>query len=267
LKFFKLSGGLGNQLFIYSAALAHSTENETVILEGFETPRALRTDRPAIAELELAPGFILTQSRGSFQATRLLDFLNSQRRMNGAPTELGYVGTNSRFFHNNYFQTYKYFSSNLRAKFWIRHALGLPQAIESPQAGTALHVRLGDYVNLRQEFGLLSWKYYAAALNKIGHTEGAEVHVFSDDPEGAKTILSEEIKATFVFREPAKSPVSDLKELATFRNLVISNSSFSYWAGLVGDSNVFAPKKWFRSLRDPSDLHPPSWTLIESSWR
>ena len=255
-------------MFIYAAALAHSTENETVLLEGFETPRDPRTGRPAIAELELAPGFVLTHSKGNFQATRLLDLLSSARKMNCAPTELGFVGISPKFFHNNYFQTYKYFSSNPRAQFWIRYALGLPQNSEPPKAGTALHVRLGDYVGLHKEFGLLSGAYYADALDEIGGPEGTEVHVFSDDPPGAQILLSEALGRTkLVFREPSLSPVFDMREMATFRNLVISNSSYSYWAGLAGDGNVFAPKKWFRSLRDPSDLHPPTWSLIESSWR
>lgn len=132
----------------------------------------------------------------------------------------------------------------------------------------AVHVRLGDYEGLSETFGLLSTDYYSAALDSIGVSSGSRVVVFSNDPIGAKSLLEEPLKGLEVtFKEPADSPVDDLSLMATYRDLIIANSSFSYWAGMLGRNNVYAPDKWFRSLDDPSELHPPYWKLIESAWR
>jgi hypothetical protein len=51
-------------------------------------------------------------------------------------------------------------------------------------------------------------------------------------------------------------------------DLVIANSSFSWWAGMLGNplKNVYCPAKWFRNLEDPKDLYPPNWNIVDSAW-
>jgi len=49
---------------------------------------------------------------------------------------------------------------------------------------------------------------------------------------------------------------------------IIANSTYSWWGATLNRSNseVIAPMKWFRSMKDPELLYPPRWKLIESKW-
>jgi hypothetical protein len=51
--------------------------------------------------------------------------------------------------------------------------------------------------------------------------------------------------------------------------LVIGNSTFSWWAAYLNENqtNIVAPRKWFKGREDPSELMPPHWKLTESIWK
>jgi len=59
--------------------------------------------------------------------------------------------------------------------------------------------------------------------------------------------------------------ISTLNFLAS--GIVISKSTFSYWAVMLGQLlKVICPTKWFRFGEDPEDLSPPSWYRTEGLW-
>jgi hypothetical protein len=93
------------------------------------------------------------------------------------------------------------------------------------------------------------------------------VFIFSDDAqpmlngfEKYKTILTTDLMVGH--------PVESLALMSKFKNIVISNSTFSWWAASLGrvDKNIVCPKPWYRSMKSPEDLIPNDWIKIESSW-
>jgi hypothetical protein len=63
-------------------------------------------------------------------------------------------------------------------------------------------------------------------------------------------------------------PLESLLLLGECQKICISNSTFGYWAAMLGNAeNVVAPAKWFRNLEDPRDLLHPNWISIPSSWQ
>jgi hypothetical protein len=98
-----------------------------------------------------------------------------------------------------------------------------------------------------------------------------EVWVFSDEPETAiREILEANPSLTnirSIIPPPNVADVESIVAMATGAAIVISNSTFSWWAAMSsGSSLVFAPKKWFRGKPDPAYLYPDTWLLHEATW-
>jgi hypothetical protein len=65
----------------------------------------------------------------------------------------------------------------------------------------------------------------------------------------------------------AESPISDLLAMSSAKGLVMSNSTFSWWAAWLGGQkqalNVIAPCPWFAQESAAEDqLYGPNWERI-----
>lgn len=176
-----------------------------------------------------------------------------------------------------YFQSYKYID-------YVIEKVGTPViAIEKPTAWLAhqlnrareekpimVHVRRGDYRSLAATYGNLDSKYYLEGVDAICAVLGQRpVWVFSDDPDQVQLELGGELPKSAVFiSQPRDSSAAEAMMLmAQSSALVISNSTFSWWAAKLGDrKRVIAPNPWFVAQNEPTDLIPPSWERIDSVW-
>ena len=67
-----------------------------------------------------------------------------------------------------------------------------------------------------------------------------------------------------------KKDISDLYLMSKFKNIIIANSTFSWWAAYLGLQNkkVLAPIEWFgkkrtnNNLVETKDLMPDNWLRI-----
>jgi hypothetical protein len=172
-----------------------------------------------------------------------------------------------------YFQSWKYFDSLTDLSFLeARKPMSdafctLELEISNSECG-AIHIRRGDYLKQRPTFGLLDYKYYEESIEQLSLSKGSTIYVFSDSVEIAESILSPwSGRYLFKFVKNLESFESMLL-MSRFPKIVIANSSFSYWAALLGGKkeNVIAPSKWFKSWDDPMELIPPYWTKSLSHW-
>jgi hypothetical protein len=137
----------------------------------------------------------------------------------------------------------------------------------------SVHIRRGDYMNSLDSFGVLSSKYYNSAIEftlENSSTSFSRVLVFSDDIAVAKQLFSElNISLPVQFAEsPENYPEETLMLMSQSDAIIISNSTFSWWAAQLGNKSKFVvcPSKWFRGMLDPEDLIPPEWHQRESQW-
>ena len=105
----------------------------------------------------------------------------------------------------------------------------------------AIHVRRGDYLVNQDRFPVLPPAYYDAAIRKLGknHT----FYIFSDDTDWCRNHWHDR---DYLVIE-GNSPSEDLYLMSLCRNIVIANSSFSWWAAWLnnsGDKRVIAPRDW-----------------------
>lgn len=290
----ELAGGLGNQLFMFYAGLYFSQAlNKEVIYD--------ISDFSRIAKIH--PGHNLqtlgflddyeVRSKASARINFLSESAYAQRALSRLLTplkkghnnaefraqELGYVASdlippNTRKIRG-YFQTWRYFSEVrqkpvLTAKSVSNQTNWFQD--KSKQAKDerpiALHIRKGDYLLPKnRKIGLLAHSYYKSFFEKVN--EGNPVWIFTDSPQ----IVSQDFRnlgqKIEIIQPPTNSdPVESLLLLSMASEIVISNSTFSWWAAQISgsDTKVYAPSKWFELGIDPTDLYPKHWTVIESQW-
>jgi hypothetical protein len=142
-------------------------------------------------------------------------------------------------------------------------------AAPSEREPIAVHVRRGDMVG---HGSVLSPTFYLRALRALraAHDleEATEVAVYSDDPAWCREMLSIP-RARYV---PAGNAAEDLMALAGHRFLVLSGSTFSWWASRLrprAQHEVVAPRpfsmvpgqrleqaEWLPVRRDPACGRP-----------
>ena len=115
--------------------------------------------------------------------------------------------------------------------------------------------------------------YLRVALDRAQRVGGPveRVHVVSDDIAWCRTVLgwlSDDCDLTFATETP--TPADDFATLAGARRLVLTSSTFGYWAahlsnGLHGDNHQDVVVPWFhdRTMWSGASYHlNPAWTVV-----
>jgi hypothetical protein len=176
---------------------------------------------------------------------------------------------------DGYLQSWKYFES---AKAVLRKEIRSvtspsPWFIETRETLTSLgqwvgiHVRRGDYVAI-DRMGLTTNTYFERAINLLSRASPAPISafvVFSDDVPAAMRLpaLRELRDCIYIESPPVSRPIETLNLMGESAHLIMSNSSFSWWAAWLGERDgrlVVYPHPWidykFINIRD---LPLPSW--------
>jgi len=236
-----LDGRLGNQMFQYAFALATAQklgvsfcmleENYTNLLpEYFQVP----SKKPGTT-------FTLRQMLGFYPAiTEQQDEMLTQ--------------FSKRAIYKGYWQNEQYFADcqqQIRRLLILRpgcqqeyqsHAVARLDMVNS----IVIHVRVGDFVQWgKPELGGLDLSlpasYYANALQAL-HWKGEPVIIVTDDPKAAQERLYFIPGMTLVHEHM----IIDFQVLLHARRLIISNSTFAWWAAWLNphQPKVMAPQYW-----------------------
>jgi hypothetical protein len=295
---------LGNQLFQYAAA-------KQLELDGAKVVFSDRTKREAGAPMgglkrleeltgttlplastwqELATGYL---PRTVFTST-FVDFvlsspivLPSIRRIQPTrdydPKPL-IMPKRSLYRLQGYFQHRTWFDRSLASVLASLELATRDWRTQLPSFDFSVHLRRGDYVSHGWE---LSLDYYVRALESLPPHINSVV-VTSDDQLAALT-FSHYLKSkgydSFVAREVDSSSQSSVPRhvdpvlydfclMTNANNVIMSNSSFCWWATALGDSlhqgsnerAVAYPRGWVRHLDDDRDgLVQPTWKQISQT--
>jgi hypothetical protein len=133
----------------------------------------------------------------------------------------------------------------------------------------ALHIRRGDYTNpANRANGILSIEYFQKVCNLL--PTDLEILIFTDSPSEIRAELRVIDRRLRVLDPPMNSDaVESLLLMAQASHIVISNSTYSWWAATFAPENavIFAPTKWFELRDDPVDLLPNHWIKVRSEWK
>ncbi len=116
------------------------------------------------------------------------------------------------------------------------------------------------------EYGIMSSDYYNKAVKYIEKTQNnLQFFVFSDDINLARRNIKLEYPTSFIVTNDGKD-YENLQLMSLCKHQIISNSTFSWWAGWLNnnpDKIIIGPKKWFVDAHyDTSDLVPKDWIKI-----
>lgn len=138
-----------------------------------------------------------------------------------------------------------------------------------------MNIRRGDYysdLKFRGKYAFDIVEFVRVALAAAEKQAPIDsIHIVSDDIEWCRARLGWlSDRAELSFPDPNATPMDNFVELCAARRLVLTNSTFSYWGGIVSNvlhrdnhPEVIAP--WFHA-RHLNHLGPylldPKWTII-----
>jgi len=296
----QMNGGLGNQLFQYHAGFLYSEIHKCDLYLDFSRSlndkairrrRNLGMDLRGIQEFSLPRGKTLRKNfvtrlvfsnkfLNLFGSTSLASFIDFSKN--------GEVGENLKIHDleqnppsraltrlKGNFQSYEVLSSaidrgSISELELINQSINLKSVVDFLAQGEslALHIRLTDYIT-QATSSLINTNYYASAFeNATSNREFKHIWIFSDDIKLAKRILPSEIigKVTKFVSEKELSDAESLFLMSKFDSLIISNSTFSYFAAFYGrlGITVYAPSVWFINEKHEITLqYPPKWNIVE----
>lgn len=128
----------------------------------------------------------------------------------------------------------------------------------------AIHVRRGDYLNSPEHWGILSLEFYQQIISNKELT-----NCFTDM---AKEEVTEDFNSNHikVYTREQLTDIETFYFLSQAKELVIANSSFSWWAGFLATSHgakVYAPFPWFKNYDSwNEEIYPSSFFKIDSKF-
>ena len=132
-----------------------------------------------------------------------------------------------------------------------------------------IHIRRGDYLSFPGIYKQLSEDYFYNAIHLIKERKNIygkpKCLIIGNDINWAKEIFSHSIKGTFQY----KNIIEDFTNLVFSENLIISNSSFSMSAAMIGmcinkNKLIVCPKNYYENDKKICNLYHNNWLLIDN---
>jgi hypothetical protein len=129
-----------------------------------------------------------------------------------------------------------------------------------PEKYQVIHVRRGDFLELKDTYGVLHPEYYLANLDSNLIT-----FICTDDKGMAQDIQSR-VEVEKVFGPDDMSPAEAMKLMANASLLLMANSTLSWWSGFYCSrkgGKVIIPKPFYK-IEANGSLHHPDFIAAPS---
>jgi hypothetical protein len=259
----EMIGGLGNQLYIYSAG--------KVMQKTLEVPIYITID----------PGTTFTHTKIDYRPILFKDYQaieRSDERMSdkidgrlqnkfwdpwspiSLPSTDKYVYLSQQWYQD--FPSIQSVIPEVR-KSVVSVLEGLYPEVDIEPSSAFIHVRRGDYTNDENKIHLLDMTYYNKAIESLNaNTEISRYYMFSDDIAWCKQQEWNTKRPIEYVNEP-----NEMKSLYMMSKCkggaAISNSTFSTWGAILGPyesgGTIVYPSKW---LYGASTNFPTEWVRI-----
>ena len=257
-----VKGGLGNQLFCLLQAyrLKCSFNDSEVALN--LTPYLLnksRLDRSFLLNKiypEISDEFHLVKNKSSifnFFLAKVFEKFFAKSCKNRFPGDKVFKLRFwfKSFLYSGYFQKIDNTQIDLKALKMLRKKLYPFISVLEKNDYLAIHLRRGDYLNKKHSIhGIIEEKYLldeAKRLLKNSFFEG--ITIFTDSPELVDLYIYKKIHNNVIL-DRGGEPTEVLKRMANHKGIIASNSTFSLWAGILGNVEYFSiPYFWMKDQK------------------
>lgn len=267
----QMTGGMGNQMFVYALYRALENLGKQVCIEDFTHYKDIGRKDNLLEKI-----FDLTYRKGEREEynrltdSSLLLWKRVRRKLFGRNGRV-YQEKEAIIFEKEifdkedaycigYWQSERYFESveaQLRRDFSFRWTDFLPkvQAYRKQMEGAcsvSVHIRRGDYLN--EKFaaiygGICTDAYYRGAEEYLQKKYGDCVfYLFTNDIEWGKEAAGE--NRVFVDCAGPDNAYVDMALMSCCKHHIIANSSFSWWGAWLNpnpDKTVIAPARWLNT--------------------
>lgn len=289
MKIINIIGGLGNQMFQYAFALSlkNHFKTEEILIDihhfnhynlhnGFELSKIFKGINLAVANKKqlkkvtyYIPHYSLSRLFRKCLPKLKTEYIeNIEYVYNETPFKL--IGD---YYFEGYWQSFKYYA-NIKSQ--IFNAFKFPEpnsynkklALEIASCNSiGMHIRRGDYLNHKDFKGICDLDYYKRAINCLLPTsEECCFYIFSNDIQWCEENIQpliKDYKVTYVTENKGSNSFWDMYLMSKCKNLVIANSSFSWWGAFLNcvAQNVIVPQKWNNSA-SVNEIYNPEWIKI-----
>ncbi|MBD5496872.1 MAG: alpha-1,2-fucosyltransferase [Lachnospiraceae bacterium] len=274
----QMTGGIGNQMFVYAMYKALENLGKQVCIEDFTHYKDIGRKDNLLEKI-----FELTYRKGEREEycrltdSSLLPWHRIRRKLFGRRQKV-YEEKEAIVFEREvfeqedayligYWQSERYFESvkeELSREFTFDWEHFPPEALRYREQmkktnSVSLHVRRGDYLN--DKFapiygGICTDEYYRGAEEYLQKKYGDCVfYLFTDDIEWGKEAAGE--NRVLVDCAGSDDAYVDMALMSCCKHHIIANSSFSWWGAWLNpnpDKTVIAPAKWLNTS-DGEDIY------------
>lgn len=266
-----VSGGLGNQMFIYALYYALRREKCQVQLDtslynyvkmhnGYELSDLFETDTPYMKysilyiswlRFVLKTGLFLKKDKFKYDPK--------------------IISSNAAYLWG-YWQSDKYFDkykSELLEVFKFKNLstknLEIANKLKD-ESSVSLHIRRGDYMNLSMYQGICSEDYYIRAIEHFKENiPSPHFYIFSNDISWSTEFAQRlNIDFTIIDHNTGVNSYQDMYLMSQCKHNIVANSSFSWWGAYLNSNPnkiVIAPKGW-----DNTDSDEYNRIRVPQSW-
>jgi hypothetical protein len=250
-----LSGGLGNQLFQFFAALECC---EKIGFDDFLFSDSFYNSSAESRTFDLFEVVNIKCLTGLSRQNKIYDrlyFKIANRLSNELALNFGCWNGLDPYIHRDinssltlagYFQDVKLLPSRdkVRSLFFQSH--------ETQREAISIHIRRGDYLNTNNHhYGIVSINDVLSALRTIDDNQ-IEILIFSDGDlrnELTECMTHSELSRVKFASDFCKNTVHEFSLMRSCRFIICSNSTFSWWAAFSGTPEVvLLPSMWKRNV-------------------
>lgn len=151
----------------------------------------------------------------------------------------------------------------------LQNSLLFQKAFAGGQDRVGVHVRCGDYManpTNRALYGVLNADYYLRAIKYLAQENFRSIVIVSDEPQTAWELVGRPLQrlSGLPVEMSIGTLIDDFCTLAQSQAVVMSNSTFSWWAAWVAHSErqarVVLPNPWFLDITmNAEGLNYPNW--------
>jgi hypothetical protein len=238
-----LRGGLGNQIFQVANGYAYSKKYGKNLILDVSKWYAHQGKSPKIYKETIFKNFEYVSKN---RITNIQEYKEPKLDYVEIPKFDFDVKFSGRYQSLKYFEEVK---DEFISKLWL-------PTYPIVKNSVAVHIRRGDYLKGKR-FNVCKTNYFR---ENIKNFPDKNIHIFTD----SKEYVTKEFCCDNIEIIHTESELSDLAAMSNYENLIISNSSFSWWASLLGieKEKIIAPSRWFNGRKN-HDIYREDFILSE----